>query len=241
MEAREQATGEPTTGEQANAKPTTPLEALAVLASQEVEVTDGFRHLELYTARGLLTVLWHGTGEETGAVVAMGGAMGGLLGPANGLYQRLGVALARDHHIATLRISYRRPNDLDACTLDAAAAVQLAVGNGAERVVALGHSFGGAVAVRVAVALPQMVAGVVTFATQSAGCEVAGGLGTRPFLLFHGDRDEILPLDASMIVRDIAGTGEVVVLPGDGHLLARSGDVLAKRLLTWIPETVAPV
>jgi predicted esterase len=240
VEAREQATGEPLGGEPESAKPTTPLEALAVLASQEVEVTDGFRHLELYTARGLLTVLWHGTGKEHGAVVAMGGAMGGLLGPANGLYQRLGVALARDHNIATLRISYRRPNDLDACTLDAAAAVQLAVGNGATRVVALGHSFGGAVAVRVAVALPQMVAGVATFATQSAGCEVAGGLGARPFLLFHGDRDEILPLDASMIVRDIAGTGEVVVLPGDGHLLARSADALAERLLTWIPATIAP-
>ena len=164
--------------------------------------------------------------------------MGGLLGPAGGLYQVLGVELARQG-IATLRVSYRRPNDLDACCLDVAAAVQLAVGNGAERVVAMGHSFGGAVAVRVGVALPQFVAGVVTFATQSAGCEVAGGLDGRPFLLFHGDRDEILPLDASAIVRDIAGTGELVVLPNDGHLLAKSADVLRERLLEWIPAVLA--
>ena len=156
--------------------------------------------------------------------------MGGLLGPSGGLYHRLGVELV-DQGIATLRVSYRRPNDLDACCLDVAAAVQLAVGNGAERVVVFGHSFGGAVAVRVGVALPQFVAGVVTFATQSAGCEVAGALAGRPLLLFHGDRDEILPLDASAIVRDMAGSGELVVLPGDGHLLAKSGDILRERLL----------
>ena len=35
--------------------------------------------------------------------------------------------------------------------------------------------------------------GVVTFATQSAGCEAAGALAGRPLLLFHGDRDELLP------------------------------------------------
>jgi pimeloyl-ACP methyl ester carboxylesterase len=61
----------------------------------------------------------------------------------------------------------------------------------------------------------------------------------RPFLLFHGDRDEILPPDASAIVRDIAGTGELVVLPGDGHALAKSGDVIWERLLEWLPATFA--
>ena len=222
-------------------RPQTPLEALGVLASQEVAITDRLRHMELYTMRGLLTVLWHGTGDEDRAVVAMGGAMGGLLGPAEGLYHRLGVVLAGEsHRIATLRIGYRRPNDLDACVLDAAAAVQLAVGNGAERVVTLGHSFGGAVAIRTGVLLPEMVAGVCTFATQSAGCEIAGGLSGRPFLLFHGDRDEILPLDASFIVREIAGWGEVVVLPGDGHLLAKSDAAMTERLMAWIPEALRP-
>ena len=45
-------------------------------------VAPGLRHLELFTPTGLLTFLWHGTGDErAAAVVAMGGAMGGLLGP----------------------------------------------------------------------------------------------------------------------------------------------------------------
>ena len=66
--------------------------------------------------------------------------------------------------------------------LDVAAAVQLVVGAGADRVVIMGHSFGGAVAVRVGVGLDPLVAGVVTFATQSAGCEVAGALHGKPLL-----------------------------------------------------------
>jgi hypothetical protein len=50
------------------------------------------------------------------AIVACGGAMGGLLGPGDALYQRLGDAWA-GVGVTTLRVSYRRPNDLDACTV----------------------------------------------------------------------------------------------------------------------------
>jgi pimeloyl-ACP methyl ester carboxylesterase len=217
----------------------TPLELLGVLASQDVAITPTLRHLEFYCPRGLLTMLWHGEPEARGAVIALGGAMGGLLGPANGLYHALGVELAATFGLGTIRVSYRAANDLDACCVDAAAAVQLAIGNGAELVVLLGHSFGGAVAVRVGVALPDMVAGVATFATQSAGCELAAGLAGRPFLLFHGERDEILPMMASEVVREIAGTGELIICPNDGHLLGRSRDILWERMLEWIPEVLA--
>ena len=105
-------------------------------------------------------------------------------------------------------------------------------------VVVMGHSFGGAVAIRAAVVMTASVAGVVTFATQSAGCEVAGALGGRPLLLFHGDRDEILPSEASLMVQAIAGHGDVEMLPGDGHLLAKSDDVIAERLQAWLPEVL---
>lgn len=218
----------------------TPLEALGVLATQDVMLTPALRHVEMFTRAGLLTLLWHEPTDapKPVALVLCGGAMGGLLGPADGLYHRLGVAWA-ERGVPTLRVSYRRPNDLDACCVDLAAAVQLAVGAaGADRVVVMGHSFGGAVAVRVAVGLDAMVAGVVTFATQSAGCEVAGGLHDRPLLLFHGERDEILPIEASEMVRMIAGTGELVRLPGDGHLLAKSGEAMWERLEEWLPPVL---
>jgi hypothetical protein len=160
--------------------------------------------------------------------------MGGLLGPASGLYHRLGVHLAAQG-VAVLRVSYRSPNDLDACCLDVAAAAQLASRAGADRIVVMGHSFGGAVAIRVAVALPRVVVGVATFATQSGGCEVAGGLAGRPLLLFHGERDEILPPQASEVVKAIAGSGELVLVPGDGHLFAKSEPILWERLFEWLP------
>ena len=215
-----------------------PVELLGVIASQEVTVTDGLRHLELFTMQGLLTVLWHGPLEASHTVVACGGAMGGLLGPADGLYQDLGVRLAGDG-IALLRVGWRRPNDLGSCTIDLAAAVELTARHGAERVVTMGHSFGGAIAVRTAVALPETVVGVVTLATQSAGCEVADRLGDRPFLLFHGEADELLPVAASEMVRFLAGHGELVVLPGAGHLLTQAGDALRERLTTWLPAVLA--
>jgi pimeloyl-ACP methyl ester carboxylesterase len=218
-------------------EPTTPLQALDVIGTQEVDVAPGLRHLEIYTMTGLITILWHGAPDLPAAVVACGGAMGGLLGPASGLYQRLGEQLPA-MGIGVMRLSYRQPNDIPKCTLDLAAGVQLAVGHGAQKVVTMGHSFGGAIAVRVGVGLPDLVAGVVTFATQSAGCEVAGGLKPRPFLLFHGERDEILPVEASAVVREIADCGELVVLPNDGHALAKSGPVLEERLLEWLPEVL---
>jgi pimeloyl-ACP methyl ester carboxylesterase len=82
------------------------------------------------------------------------------------------------------------------------------------------------------------VCGVVTFATQSAGCEVAGGLLGRPLLLFHGDHDEILPMQSSEVVAAIAGRGEVVVCEGDGHLLAHSADSMFERLEQWLPSVL---
>ena len=55
-------------------------------------------------------------------------------------------------------------------------------------------------------------------------------------LLFHGDRDELLPPQASEMVRFIAGAGEFVVLPGEGHLLSGAGDVLLARTLAFVED-----
>lgn len=218
----------------------TPLEMLGVMASQTAMLTPALRHLEMYTRRGLFSALWHEpeVAVKPIAVVMLGGAMGGLMGPGDSLYQALGVRLA-EMGIPSMRVSYRKPNDMDSCCVDAAAAVQLLVGSGAEHVVMMGHSFGGAVAVRVAVGLDAMVAGVVTFATQSAGCEVAPGLQGKPFLLFHGDNDQILPLEASEVVRAMAGHGDLRVMEGDDHLLVNSHEVMFNEVLSWLDTVMA--
>ena len=219
-------------GQQGNIQ--TPLEMLGIMGSQQAMLGPGLRHIEMYARRGLLGILWHEPTVEARkvGVVMMGGAMGGLMGPGDALYHVLGEDLA-GRGIPAIRISYRIPNDMDSCCVDAAAAVQMLVGTGCDQVIVMGHSFGGAVAIRVAVGLSAMVCGVVTFATQSAGCEVAPGLQGRPLLMFHGDKDEILPLEASQIVREMAGSGELRVMPGDGHLLAKSHDIMREEVNAW--------
>lgn len=219
----------------------TALEALHPLASTEVAVTASLSHREIYTTRGLLTVLHHrpvdGVEMRPAGIVACGGAMGGVLGPGHGLYQRLGERWAQQG-VPFVRVGYREPNNLDLCAHDLACGVEIVRDAGADRVVVMGHSFGGAVAIRAAVVMSGSVVGVVTFATQSAGCEVAGALEGRPLLLFHGDRDELLPPEASHVVAAIAGHGEVVMLPGDGHLLAASDDAIVDRLDVWLPPVL---
>lgn len=225
----------------------TALEALRPLARTEVTLVQSapgqasLLHREVYTSRGLLTVFRHqppvGVSSVRAAIVACGGAMGGVLGPGRGLYLRLGERWAA-RGVEVVRVGYRQPNNLDLCAHDLACGVEIARDAGAEHVVVMGHSFGGAVAVRTAVIMPVCVAGVVTFATQSAGCEVAGALGGRPLLLFHGDSDELLPAEASHAVAAIAGHGEVVILSGDGHMLANSDDAIVERLDEWLPDAL---
>jgi pimeloyl-ACP methyl ester carboxylesterase len=132
----------------------------------------------------------------------------------------------------------RRPSDLDLSLLDVAA-TRLGDAQGARRFVCVGHSFGGAVAVQAGTTLRGFCAGVVTLATQSAGCEVAEQLGGTPLLLVHGERDEILSPQDSMMVRALAGHGEVKLYPSAGHQLNEVHTELRKLLLDWIPARFA--
>jgi alpha/beta superfamily hydrolase len=215
-----------------------PLELLEALATEDVEIAPDLHHLEIYTMKGLLTILWHGDPQAEQVVVMSGGGMGGLLGPAHGLYHDLGERFAAQG-IGTMRVDYRKPNDLPRCVLDVAAAADLAVRTGARRIVTMGHSFGGAVAVQLGIVLGEHCAGVVTLSTQSAGCEDGAALGDTPLLLLHGDRDEILPPDTSAVVRSLVGHGELVILPGAGHLLVEADDQLRDVLGEWIPAHLA--
>lgn len=196
----------------------------------------GIRATEIYTMEGMLGLLWHGPPDAERLVVACPGGMGGYLGPGTGLYPALARRLAADG-IATVIVDYRSPSHLEPSVLDAIVAVDLAAQSGAGRVIALGHSFGGAVAVNVGLALPGAVVGVCTLSTQSGGCEAAAGLAPRPLLLLHGEHDEILPAETSETVRDLAGGhGEVEILPGEGHGLVGCSDALVERVGRWVTE-----
>ena len=219
-------------------EPRSPLELLEAMVVQEVEITPDLHHLEVYTMKGLLTLLWHGPRNAVNVVLTCGGGMGSLLGPADGIYHDLGSFFA-EQGIGTVRVGYRKPNDLSRCVHDLAAAADLASRSGARRFVTVGHSFGGAVALQAGVILGEHCRGVVTLATQSAGCEHADQLGATPLLFLHGTDDEILPPETSSVVQMLAEHGEVVLLPGAGHLLTQVAVELRERLSAWIPARFA--
>ena len=217
------------------------LGALRVIRRQRANLTPTLTHEEIYCYDGLLTLFHHGPATAPNVLLTCGGALGGTLGPANALYLDLADHLAATHGIATIRVGYRRPNDLDACTQDLIAAAELAARTGARQFVVLGHSFGGAVAIQTGVLLAGYTAGVITLATQTAGCEDGDRLADAsvPTLHLHGDRDETLPHLASQLVQMITG-GELVILPGASHGLSETADELRTRLYDWIPARFKP-
>ena len=184
--------------------------------------------------RGLLTILWHGDPDAEAVVVVCGGAMGGLLGPADGFYQWLGDELAtRGSGIGVLRVGWRRPNDIDLCTLDLLAAADLAARAGAERFVTGGHSFGGAIAVRAGMAMGEL--------------DPRGGHLRHPVRRLRGGRGpdgaaarvprrprrDPARRSASQVVGQlVGGPADVRMCEGAGHLLTEARD----RLRAEVPD-----
>ena len=219
-------------------QPRSPLELIAPLGISTGTVAEGLRLVEIHTMEGLVSALCHGPEDAPSAVVLLGGANGGFLGPGHALYQRLADQFA-ELGIATLRVDYRRAGRLESSLLDVAAVVDLAARAGARRFVFVGHSFGGAVAVQAGLTIGSHVAGVVALATQSAGCEHAAQLGPVPLLLVHGESDQVLSPQNSHTVKGIAGYGELVIYPGATHGLAEVDEELVAMLGEWIPRRLA--
>jgi pimeloyl-ACP methyl ester carboxylesterase len=216
----------------------TPLELLGRLAVSETELAPGLRLVESYTMEGMLKLLWFGDPAAEEVVLLLGGGMGGFLGPADGLYTELGRRLAADG-TGVVAVDYRRPSKLEPSLLDAAATADWAMTRGGRRFLVVGHSFGGAVAVQCGIALGGHCVGVVTLATQSAGCENAQLLGGTPLLLLHGTADEVLGPENSGMVQTLAGGGDLRVLQGVGHQLDQAAAEVRDLLLEWIPARFA--
>jgi pimeloyl-ACP methyl ester carboxylesterase len=68
---------------------------------------------------------------------------------------------------------------------------------------------------------------------------MAAELGSTPLLLLHGTDDEILPPETSNVVQMLAGHGDIVLLPGTGHLLTESADEVRARTLAFVTEQLS--
>ena len=210
----------------------TPLRPLAL---QESPLGPSASVMEVVTADGIIVCIRHGL-DDGGAATALflGGALGGLSGPAGSYH-----AVASE--LGGVRIAYRKPGRLEDCLMDVLLVHHLLSRRGVERVALVGHSFGGAVAIGAGVLLGPATTGVVTLATQVPGTEHVDRLAGRPILLVHGDADGVLPDLCSRNVHQRAGDPkELVILPGEGHLLDKDPAGLATRITEFLRPLVGP-
>ena len=180
--------------------------------------------VDLNTTRGVIETFLRPVEGKTGCAIFVGGAAGGVDGPANRVYVRLAGELATKG-VSSLRVRYRDAGEFEECVMDALAACSFLRGIGGDRAVIVGHSFGGAVAIK-AGELGDLISAVVAMSSQRFGTQDVERL-EKPLLLIHGSNDDVLDRAAS---DDIFGRARepkrLVILEGAGHgLREAAGDV----------------
>lgn len=198
---------------------------------------EGSLLLKMETSRGEISGILHPVEGGTGAVICVGGAMGGLDGPADNLYRDLPGLLAAQA-VTVLRLEYRSPNNFEECVLDLLAGCSFLKGIGASSIVLAGHSFGGAVVIKAGQLHPSVM-GVASLSPQLFGTRQVEELG-RPLLLVHGMADSVLDHEASEdIYRRAQEPKRIVLYAEAGHSLIQVKDELRALLAEWILARLA--
>ena len=207
-------------------------------ASEQPADDDGATPARLDTTRGPIDCLLHRApgGGET-AVLWAPGARGGFGGPADGLYADLARELA-GRGIASLRLDYRHPANLDESTLDVLAGIWYLAGIGRTRTALVGHSFGGGVVISAA-RYSSHVRAVAALASQTLGAEDVVLLRPRPLLVVHGEADAVLPVANAELIHGWASEPKrLVTYAGAGHGLRECRAELRELLLDWLTESL---
>jgi pimeloyl-ACP methyl ester carboxylesterase len=205
------------------------------------DLEEGFEPVSL-VHDGLATEgrFYPAAGTRKGAIW-IGGVGGGWDTPARGLYPRLCAELRLgEAGIGSLRVRFRRSTDLDSSVEDVLAGIDHLEHDGIEAIAVVGHSFGGAVAIRAA-ARAASVRAVATLATQSFGADPVVRLGPRCATLFvHGMADRVLPPVCSRSLHALAREPKQLRLyPGADHGLDEVADEVHDLVSGWIAERLA--
>jgi len=180
----------------------------------------------------------HRVPDADQAVIWVCGARGGFGGPGPDTYARMSEKF-KDEGITSLRLDYRRANDVFECALDLLAGVSYLKSAGHKPVVVVGHSFGGAVVIA-AGANSAHIKGVVALSPQTYGAGMAGNVAPRKLLVVHGKADTRLAFACGQQIYDMANEPkELVLYEGAEHRLEECRDDLESLLGQWIPETLA--
>ena len=192
------------------------------------------RGLILQTTRGHIKTIVHHDPKKPAhrGVIWVGGARGGLDGPAKGLYKALGKDLAPG--ITSLRIDYREAGVLTECVMDTLAGVSFLSGTGHTDIILVGHSFGGAVVIKSA-PFSENVKGVIALSSQTFGATEVSDVSPIPLLLIHGEDDVVLSPQCSQTILDWAEEPkEAIFMPATGHGLRETSEEVTTQVKTWI-------
>jgi fermentation-respiration switch protein FrsA (DUF1100 family) len=202
---------------------------------QQIEIA-GARRVLLATTRGKIRLILHAAEKAQRAVICLGGASGGMDGPAM-LYARLGLE-ARSLSFTVMRLGYRIPGEMMECVLDTMAGLSFLKGIGHQRMAVVGHSFGGGVAIATATFNPAAVA-VAAISSQLDGAQNVAQLAPRPLLLIHGTADAVLPDESSRLIFERASEPKTLKLfPGADHGLTQVGDEVHALVRQWLIDRV---
>jgi alpha-beta hydrolase superfamily lysophospholipase len=198
---------------------------------------DGVEEWIFRTSSGIIPVRFHIAGEGNAAILWVGGAGGGLDGPAGGMYPRLAGQLA-NVGVASLRLHYRKPGDLPECVMDILLGIEYLASRERGKVVLVGHSFGGAVVIS-AGAVSDRVVAVVAMSSQTYGTSQVSQLSPKPLMLIHGTQDEVLPESCSHeLYRRARLPKDILLYPGCRHGLDECRDEVDRDLMYWITQTL---
>jgi pimeloyl-ACP methyl ester carboxylesterase len=197
--------------------------------------------LIIESERGNISCVWQAAeiNELRTAVLFIGGADGGFMGPSD-IYEALS-KLFIPLQIGVLRVDYRIhqfPNDVEQGAYDAQQAASWLMSQGYEKILIVGHSFGGAVAIETA-AKNHNIRGVIGLASQTAGATNITSLVDTPVLLIHGDSDTRLPVSCSIMLYEMTSTPcELAILEGGTHSLRQVSESATKLILDFVKNHI---
>lgn len=209
----------------------TSLELLDIKTNQ---IGDDLFNVKLVTSQGSSKALLHHRPGDVGGTVLVGGAGGGLDGPAS-IYGDLAPRLLR-HGISSLRLDYRRNNRLIDCVLDTMLGVEFLAQLQADSVGLVGWSFGGAVVIEAGV-LSDGVHAVVTIASQTYGTDAVDELSPKALLILHGTADPTLPPACSQDIFERAREPkELVLYEGANHGIDERRTEMLEKIEGFLAE-----
>jgi len=193
----------------------------------------GYQTVILVTDRGEISCRLVPVPGARRGVVWVGGAGGGWDSPAHGLYSDLSQELA-GNGIASLRVRYRVPTDLDESVFDVRAGIEFLTSQGIKIIALVGYSSGGAAVIRAAALHP--VRTVVTLSTQSYSADVVSRLAPGcSILLIHGTDDRVISPSSSEFVYRLAHEPKRLILfQGAGHSLDSVAREVHDAVREWI-------